>query len=298
MENNKNKNGKKIISTFLIVLVLVIGYFTNGGISFLKEIFAQTFAESNIQNARVHFIDVGQGDSILIESEGKYMLIDAGENDKGEIVEDYLKKEGIETLDYVVGTHPHSDHIGGLDVIIQNFNVKQVIMPAVSHTTKTYADVIKAIQNKNLEITIPKPSETYSLGEAKFTIFAPVKEYEELNNTSVGIRFVHGENAFVFTGDAEKKAENDILQSNQDLSAKVFKLAHHGSTTSNSTEFLNAINPEYAIICVGKDNTYGHPHREIMAEMEKRNISVYRTDLNGTIIITSDGKTLNFQTEK
>ena len=266
--------------------------------SSLQETSSKEIATSNITSEmKVHFLDVGQGDCELIESNGHFMLIDAGENDKGGFICSYLKSVGVEKLDYVIGTHPHSDHIGGLDVVINHFDVETVIIPEKEHTTKTFEDLLTAIENKNLEITFPVVGDVYSIGNASFTIIAPNKEYEELNDWSVGIKLTNGENSFVFTGDAEAEAESDIINNQIDISADVLKLGHHGSSTSSSIPFLEAVKPTYAVINCGKENSYGHPHKETLAKLNDYNIQAFRTDEQGTIIASSDGKTITWSTE-
>ena len=247
----------------------------------------------------IHFIDVGQGDSILIETSDASMLIDAGENNKGTVVINYLKAQSIEKLDYVIGTHPHSDHIGGLDTVIKSIPVDNIILPPVSHTTQTYEEVLEAIEDADLQITMPVVGDKYTLGPATFTIIAPNSDdYQNLNNYSVGIKLTYGNNSFVFTGDAEALAEKEMLKNGLDLSADVFKLAHHGSNTSNSVDFLDEVDPTFAIISAGIDNEYGHPHSEVLQELSLRNTRLYRTDLQGTVVFTSDGKTISVNTSE
>lgn len=251
-----------------------------------------TFGES----LQVHFIDVGQGDAILIQSKDAAMLIDAGENNMGEVVVEYLQTQGIQSLDYVIGTHPHSDHIGGLDVVIDNLEVNKVILPDKVHTTKTFEDVIDAIDEKNLTITKPMVGTSYSLGAANFTIIAPNrKSYSNLNDYSVGIKLTYGEHSFLMVGDAEVLSENEILNNGINLASNVLKISHHGSSTSSSKEFIDAIDPEYAVITVGA-NDYGHPHKEIIADLTSRKIPIYRTDEDQTIIFTTDGTSLTVTT--
>lgn len=253
---------------------------------------------------KVHFIDVGQGDATLIQQinqDNTYnMLIDAGNNGDGEYLVEYLKDQGVETLDYIIGTHPHSDHIGGLDDVIKGFQVGAIIMPKVIANTRTFEEVMEAVSDKGLSITSPVPGTSYPLGEAEFTILAPNSDdYASLNDYSIANRLVFGSNSFIFTGDAEALSEEEILNNfnKRDLASDVFKLAHHGSSTSNTEDFLEAINPSYGIISCGQDNSYGHPHREIMAQLKARNILVFRTDLHGTIVINSDGKDISIETE-
>lgn len=246
----------------------------------------------------VHYIDVGQGDCTLIKCGDKSMLIDAGDNDKGTLIQNYLQKQGISRLDYVIATHPDSDHIGSMDVILYKFPCDTVIMTDVKRDTRTYRDVIKVIEDKQYKVTRPQVGDVYKLGDAEFTIIAPVDEYSEVNNTSIGIRLSYGNNSFVFTGDAEAKAENDILAVNQMLDCDVYKVAHHGSKDSTSKEFLNAMSPAYAVISCGADNSYGHPHSRVLKELSYRGIEVYRTDEDGTVIAVSDGSSIQWSTEK
>jgi len=188
-------------------------------------------------------------------------LIDAGNNNKGTAIQMYLQKNGIETLDYVIGTHPDADHIGGLDVILYKFDCKTIILPDYGKNTRTYDDVIQTMKNKNYQNTLPVVGTTYTLGDATFTMIAPNRSYgSNANNYSIGIVLQHGENKFVFTGDAEEDSEADILKSNVDISANVYKISHHGSKTASSQAFLDAMDPEYAVISCGAGNTYGHPH--------------------------------------
>lgn len=274
-----------IISIFTMIAVLT------GGCSSSPSPIPPSAPQSGTgQGLTVHYIDVGQGDSILAGSDGHYMLIDAGENDQADTVVSYLKQAGVTSLDYVIGTHPHSDHIGGLDKVIDEFTVGKVILPPVEHTTRTFEDVLNAVSNKGLKITKPVPGSTYTLGCASFTIVAPVKDYgNDLNNWSVGIRLTYGSNSFLMCGDAESQAESDMLERGMPLKADVLKAGHHGSSTSTSSVFLKAVSPSYVVIQCGKDNSYGHPHKETMEKLEKAGCQVLRTDEYGTITASSDG---------
>lgn len=300
---------KKIILTLLTLFCLIGCNTTNIVIESNQDIKPNEIVESYkiIENENtikesleIHFIDVGQADCILVKSNKQAMLIDAGNNDDADLIKRYLKNQNIKELEYVIGTHPHEDHIGSLDVVINNFDVKKVIMPKKATTTKTFEDVVTAIENKNLTITLPKVGDKYNVGEAEFAVLSPIKEDygSNLNNYSIGILLTHGENKFVFTGDAEKEVEEDILNTKIDIDADLMKMGHHGSTTSNSEEFLDKISPKIAVITCGVDNSYGHPHKEILDTLIKRNIETYRTDLQGNIIVMSDGKNIEIKTEK
>jgi len=253
---------------------------------------------------KVHMIDIGQGDSILIEAPEANVLIDAGENGKGDDVIDYLKAHGITTIDIAIGTHAHSDHIGGMDDVVRGMNVKKVILSEIAEesvpTTKTYTSLLTAILEKGLSITTAKVGDTYNLGDgASLQIVGPNGVFKDLNNTSVVCRLTYGENSFLFTGDCEAQAEAAILQRKGiTVSADVLKVGHHGSDTSTSDEFLEAVDPDIALISVGTGNTYGHPIPSTIEKLENRNIQIYRTDLSGSVIVTSDGKNLTVTTEK
>lgn len=251
------------------------------------------------EELKIHFIDVGQADSILISLNDSSMLIDAGNNADGDLVVDYIKDQGIKKLDYIIGTHPHEDHIGGLDNVIYNFKIDKVLMPKASTSTKTFEDVLDAISSKNLSVTTPKIGDTYSLNDAKFTILSCKNEdTKDLNSASIVIRLEYEEQNYIFCGDAESDMENEMIKSGLDLNSNVIKLGHHGSATSSSEKFIKAVNPEVAIITVGENNDYGHPHREVIELLDEFNIKTYRTDLNGTIVLVSDGTNNKITTEK
>lgn len=251
---------------------------------------------SQLSGLEIHYIDVGQGDATLIKTDGHAMLIDAGNNSKGTYIQSYLMKEGISSLDYVIGTHPDADHIGGMDVAIYNFDCDTIIMPDCEKDTRTYDDVIQTMKNKNYVLTYPKVGTTYKLGDAEFTIIAPNKNYSSANDNSVGIILKYGNNRFLFTGDAEEESEKDIINNGIDISADVYKAAHHGSRTASTERFMKKVNPRYVVISAGEGNSYGHPHSEILNYCRMNNIEVYRTDEIGTIIAKSDGNKITFNT--
>lgn len=242
----------------------------------------------------VDYIDVGQGDSALVNVNGKYMLIDAGTNASEKDLINYLKGKNIQKIDYVIGTHPHEDHIGGLDKVIDNFDIGQVYLPKISHTTKTYESVLESIKNKNLKVITAKEGVKIDLGPGTTVeMYSPNKsKYDNLNDYSSIIKVSFGEKKFLFTGDAEREAENEVIKKGVDLSADVLKVGHHGSDTSTSNDFLEKVNPKIAIISCGKGNDYGHPHNSTLNKLEGRNIRTFRTDEVGTVQVESDGKNL------
>lgn len=245
----------------------------------------------------VHFIDVGQGDAILIRCGEHAMQVDFGNNDKGTLVQNYLEKQGVTHLDYAIGTHPDADHIGGMDVILYKWDVDTVLMPDKTSDTATYRDVVQVCKNKNYKIEVPKWGTVYSLGDASFQIICPVADgYGDTNSYSIGIRLTYGETSFILCGDATIESETEMLCSNQVLSADVLKVSHHGSNTSTSEEFLKAVNPSYAVISCGRDNSYGHPHKEILERLEQYPVEILRTDEQGSILAVSDGKEITWST--
>ena len=247
----------------------------------------------------VHFIDVGQGDSIFLTQGEHHMLIDAGENDCGTKVQAYLQANNVSTLDYVVGTHPDSDHIGGMDVILYKFQCENVLMPDFSKDTKTYEDVITTASQKGYTITNPVAGENFYLGDAAVTVLAPAKgaDYgDDANNYSIALKVTYKDTSFVFTGDCEEEAEEDIVAAGMDLQADVMKAGHHGSNTSNTIELLQAVAPKSVVISCGEDNEYGHPRAEVLNNLRAMGIQVYRTDEQGTIVAVSDGKDITWNT--
>lgn len=257
---------------------------------------AETVVETSSNSVlKLHFIDVGQADSILVQTPGgKNMLIDAGNNADGETVVSYLKSQGVKQIDVLVGTHPHEDHIGGMDTVIYNFPVSKIYMPKTISTTQTYEDVVNAITAKELKITVAKSGTSIDIDPSiKADILAPnSSSYDDLNNYSVVIKLAYGQTSLMLNGDAEDVSEQEMLAKRYNLKADVLKVGHHGSDSSTTPAFLKAVSPKYAIISVGAGNSYGHPAPETLARLASAGIQVYRTDEAGTIIVTSDGNTI------
>lgn len=245
------------------------------------------------ETLNIYFLDVGQGDSIFIElPDEKTMLIDAGENNFGEGIRNYISDYGYSKIDYLVATHPHADHIGSMAYIVKNMDIGSVFMPKVSTNTKTYENLLESISDKGLKVTSAKAGLTIA-DESGYTInvVAPVTiDEDNLNNSSVVIKLGYGDTSFLFTGDAEKEELETITDN---VSADVLKVGHHGSTTSTTEEFLSRVNPTYAIISVGKDNSYGHPHDKVLMLLEKFNCKIFRTDVDKTVVFSSNGNTLS-----
>ena len=246
------------------------------------------------QELTVHFIDVGQGDCTLITCGDDAMLIDAGDNNQGTKIQNYLQHEGISQLKYVVCTHPDADHIGGMDVILYKFDCETIFMTDEEKDTATYRDVINTMENKRYKRTLPIVGDTYQLGDAQFTIIAPSQMVDDSNNNSIALMLTHGENTFLFTGDAEEDEESDIVKSGLLSGIDVYKAGHHGSRSSSSEELLDAVTPEYAVISCGEGNKYGHPHAQTLNNFRMMGIQTFRTDEQGTIVAVSNGEDITW----
>lgn len=223
------------------------------------------------------------------------MIIDAGNNDDEQTINNYLQSVGVNEFKYVIGTHPHEDHIGSMDYIVNSFKVGKIYFPKATATTKTFENLLNAVKGKGMQFTIPTPEETFNLGQAKCTILAPNSlSYEDLNNYSIVVKVEFGNNSLLFTGDAEDISEKEMIAKGFDLKADVLKVGHHGSDSSTTREFLNAVNPKYAVISVGKGNEYGHPATDTIQKLHAKGINIYRTDESGTVVATSDGTNITF----
>ena len=296
----KNTKIQKLIATVIALIIVGILGINEDFVNTVSDMGEQTNNQNEQQiefvaqeDLSIDFIDVGQADSILVRNQDKVMLIDAGTNEAGETVVNYLKNLGITKIDYLIGTHPHEDHIGGLDDVINNFDIGQIYMPKIETTTKTFEDVLDAIENKNLTITAPNKGDKIELGQAVGEFMTePILDKDNLNVSSLVLRLEFGNTSYLFMGDAEEENEETIRWPKTD----VLKVGHHGSSTSSSESFLEQVQPKYAVIMAGKDNSYGLPTQETIDKLNNRGSEIYRTDEDGTIQMTSDGNTIEIKT--
>lgn len=287
------KKNKTLISFLSFAAIILYTLLSNDEITIEKEENKKTDS-NNTDVVKVEYIDVGQADAILIENDKKYMLIDAGNNEDGDLLVNYFKDKNITDFEYVVATHPHEDHIGGMDNIIKNFNIKNYYMPDCYTTTKTFEELLDALEENNLSFETPDIDSEFLLGDALFKVLYTGTDKRDLNNTSIVLRMTYKDVSFMFTGDATNTTEKKILA--KDLQSDVLKVGHHGSQYSTSDEFLDKVNPKYAIISVGTGNVYDHPKDITLNKL--KGIEVHRTDKEGTIRVISDGKNIDIETFK
>ncbi len=246
----------------------------------------------------VHFIDVGQADSALILCDGMAMLIDGGNVEDSSLIYTYLKNHEINHLDYIVCTHAHEDHVGGLAGALNYATVDVAYCPVESYDSEAFNSFKKYLEKQGVSISVPSAGDAFALGSASVTVLGPINPSDEPNNTSIVLRVVYGSTSFLFTGDAEREEEQDILDAGYSLSSTVLKVGHHGSENSTTYPFLREVMPQYAVISVGADNSYGHPTEETLSRLRDASVTVFRTDMQGSIICTSDGKTVSFGVER
>ena len=287
---------KKLIALLLILAILVLcGCLAKVLLDAPEETPAPQVTGG--EKLTVHFLDVGQADCALLECGGEYMLIDGGNIGDGQMVISYLQNMGVEELKAVVCTHAHEDHVGGLPSVLAVYPVKQVFAPTKTYASKVFDDFLYYTDQQRLEVTIPAPGDEMTLGQAQITVLGPLKSYAETNDTSIVMKVVFGETSFLFTGDMEVLAENDLLENGTDLKADVLKVGHHGSDTSTGYRFLYEVDPTYAVISVGAGNKYGHPNDITLSRLNDAECTIFRTDHLGTVVAVSDGKEVSFTWE-
>ena len=292
----KHKGNKKA----QLATIVVFGF-----IAIVSAIFGQDIVGTSNLNANgtveISYLDVGQGDAAYIKVNDMDILIDAGPKSDVDKLIKQLEEKNIDDFEIIVATHPHEDHIGGMTKVLQSYKVENFYMPKVEHSTKTFENMIKEVEKQGLKVKVLKEGVNIDIGEgALLETFSPnQEEYNNLNNYSPIMKLTFGNNSFLFTGDAEKDVEEEVLKTYKDkLDSDVIKFGHHGSSTSSSQSFIEAVSPDYGIISCGVDNSYGHPHREILKLIQDMNIEAYRTDIQGQITVISDGNNIDIKTEK
>lgn len=290
---------RRLALVFLVVIILVHSLLISCNYS-TKDSEKTYNSIKNPKTLKVHFINVGQGDSILIEVNGYTVLIDAGPNSSSSKLKAYLDKNAITKLDYIIATHPDEDHIGSMDDIIKNYEVGSFYAPKATKNTETFKSMVKELRNKDLKINVAAKGMALDLGDdVNFDVLSPIdKSYEDINNFSVVVKLIYGETSLLFMGDAENLVESQLMRDKVDIDSDVLKLGHHGSSSSTSSKFLKEVSPDFAIISVGKDNKYNHPHKETMDKLKKEKIQIYRTDVYGTVILSSDGSNITMDQAK
>ncbi len=295
----RKKDYVKLIGIIVFIAVAIGSYiYSNHPDWFRKELAVGPVNTTN--SGVVDFIDCGQGDSALLLSKDEVVLIDAGTAENSEQVIKHLQNRGIEKIDHLILSHPHEDHIGNAKEILETFRVEKVYMKkptsGTAPTSKVYLNLLKELKDQGLSDCFVKVGDTFEAGDFIFTILGPLHEYKDLNAQSIVVRAEYGECSFLFTGDMEADAEEDLVgQYGSALRSTVLKSGHHGSSTSSSKVFMNAVAPQFAIISCGEENSYGHPHKETLALYDQMKVSVYRTDTMGTITMRTDGKTIEIQ---
>ena len=299
-----SKKTKNKLMKFLLIIVIALctylyeTYFEEPTANPEIEYRQEETVKIDPNNLIIHFVDVGQGDCILISKNNEHVLIDAGNNEDGPLLVEYFKELGIKKFKYVIGTHAHEDHIGGIDNVINNFELGHYYMPDVITTTKTFEDVLDALLAKKKAFETPNIGDKFKLSDTEFEVLYLGDDKSDLNNTSIVLKLTYKNTTYLFMGDATSTVERILINEGKDLKSDVLKVGHHGSQYSSSAAFLKQVSPRYAVIQVGQDNDYGHPKQVTMDKLEKLKTLTYRTDKHGTIILTSDGDNISFETIK
>ncbi len=287
---------RNILGIVLLVLLIYIAYGTEIEDYLKKDEKHENVVLNDKKEFKIYYIDVGEADCTLIKNNNEYVLIDAGNNQDGLKLVEYFKSLGITKFKYVIGTHLHEDHIGGMDYIIKNFDIEHYYMPDVTSEYMTFTEVVESLKNKNIKWEVPEIDSTFNIGEAKFTVLWISKDEEEINDTSIVLKLDFKSTSYLFTGDATKNVELKILD--KDIKSDILKVSHHGSSDASSAQFLKLVEPKYAIISVAKINDYHHPHDITLKKLNELNVKTYRTDKDGTIVVSSDGENYYFETIK
>ena len=259
---------------------------------------SQTTTPAEGSSFTVNFIDVGQALSVLVTCDGQSMLYDGGNVADGSLVVSYLESAGVTRLEYVICSHAHEDHVGGLAAVLAKFPAGHVYAPVTQNDTQCFQDFVKYTQQQGLNVEIPAVGTSWQLGSATVQVLGPVAQYDDTNDTSLVLRIDYGQTSFLLTGDMEQKAESDLVNSGANLDVDVLQVGHHGSETSTGYVFLNSALPEVGVISVGEGNSYGHPSENTLSRLRDAGVDVWRTDLAGTVTITSDGTNYTVSSEK
>ncbi len=294
-KRKKRKKFNELLYFCLGLLVLLVGYFTTNSNN-TSSSYENNSTSSNNNEVLVYFIDVGQADAIYIKDGNSNMMIDAGNNADGQLLVKYLQSLGVQEFKYVVGTHAHEDHIGGMDDIINNFKINNFYMPDAISTSKTFEDVLDALDSKKVTFQTPKIGDKFMLENANFEVLSIGTDTSDLNDTSLVLKMTYNTTCVLFMGDASSNVEKNLLD--KDINCQVLKVGHHGSRYSSSDEFIKKVSPTYGIIMVGKDNKYGHPTKKTLDILEKYQVNIHRTDEEGTILMHLKGHDISFESFK